>query len=89
MMRVQQAGGLAGTLGDHRDDPLREVGVARAQVAEADVEQRLVAVGREGRYLVGRFLAHAALQILEVLGIEREAPLELDRLGIEQQVQMG
>ena len=52
----------------------------------AHIEQRLVIVRLELRHLIGRIFAHAAFEILELLGRKLVAPLELRRRRIKQDI---
>ena len=78
-----------GKLADRGNQSLEEIRIAGTERAERDVDERLVVILRKCRHLVGRFLAHAAFQILELFRRQRMRTVELDRLRIEQEVHVG
>ena len=78
-----------GQFGQDLDDPLEQRSVTGTQTAEADIEKGLVVVGLEMRDGVLLVLSDTALEVLKPFRIERMAALELHRLRVEQEVEMG
>ena len=79
-----------GRLAEYTDDALDEVHVGNPEAPEAEIDQGPVFVLRETRDRVGLDLgSHTPIEIDELLRVERLLAFELQRLRVEQEIQMG